>query len=409
MHEGGNEMQRCTKRAEEEKDGIRCGYDERRQGQMQTERRRGQRYHRGKQWLAGLMLMMLLLLSGIVSCASEMKVHFLDVGQGLSILVQTEGKTLLYDGGDRSAASHVVSYLEKQGVETIDYLISSHYDEDHVSGLIGCLNHFPVQRVIASNYVHESKLYESFLDAAAQQGLEIEYPSVGDTYSLGSAEFEVLAPQSNDSSDSNNQSIVIKLVNADDSFLFTGDAEADSEEEMCASGMDLNCEVLVLGHHGSASSSTWDFLAQTAPVYAVISAGEGNSYGHPNAETMEKMEAMEIGIFRTDLQGTIVATSNGSTISWDHEPSADYSSGDGEYTSYAEEEAKHSIAVQDELSVQETQPAAENGTSRMVWLSATGSKYHSRNDCGRMNPSKARQVTEDEAVAQGYEACRKCF
>lgn len=387
--------------------------------EQKSEKKRPSGMRSLRQLAGSILLLLLLLLPGLGASAAEMKVHFLNVGQGLSILVQTDGKNLLYDGGGREAASFVVSYLEDQGVERLDYLISSHYDEDHLSGLVGCLNRFETGTVIGSDYVHESKLYQSFMDAVAKKGLEVQHPAVGTTYLLGDASFEVLAPGTVSSTDSNNNSVAIRLVNDEDSFLFTGDAEYASEKEMCASGMDLNCDVLVLGHHGSATSSSWDFLAQTVPTYAVISCGLNNSYGHPNAETMEKMESMDIEIFRTDLQGTIVASSSGSGISWNMEPCQDYSSGDGEYSGYDEEELNYdsqmeeqgtqsgteSIQQEDE-DIQAQEPAVSGD---MVWLSETGSKYHSRNNCGRMNPDKAWQVSREDAIAMGYEACKKCF
>ena len=362
-----------------------------------------------RQLAGSFLLLLMFLLPGFGVTAAEMKVHVLNVGQGLSILVQTDGKNLLYDGGGRNAASFVVSYLEDQGVENLDYLINSHYDEDHLSGLVGCLNHFSVGTVIGSDYVHESKLYSSFMDAVSAKGLEVQYPAVGTMYVLGDAEFEVLAPQTVSSTDGNNNSVVIRLINDEDSFLFTGDAEYASEKEMCASGMDLNCDVLVLGHHGSATSTSWDFLAQTVPTWAVISCGANNSYGHPNAETMEKMESMDIEIFRTDLQGTIVADSSGAGITWNTQPCQDYSSGDGEYRSYDEEEQKYSAQSGDENAQSGNQAAEPSAFGDLVWLSENGTKYHSKNDCGKMNPDKAWQVSRADAVAMGYEACKKCF
>ena len=352
--------------------------------------------------LTWLLLTLMLLVGSVTANADEMKVHFLDVGQGLSILVQCDGQNMIYDGGDRSTSSYVVSYLKDQGVETIDYLVSSHYDSDHMAGLIGCLNAFDVKNVIGSDYVHDSDLYTSFMDAVASKGLEVQHPAVGDTFQLGNATLEVLGPV-NISSDSNNNSVAIKLTNDDDSFLFTGDAEAAEEAEMIGTGIDLNCEVLVLGHHGSDTSSSWDFLSATAPAYAVISCGKDNQYGHPHADTLEKMQSMDIDIFRTDDQGTIVATSNGATISFNVEPSADYTTGDGQTVGQTE-------AVQEETQAPQTEVTqADPGDGQLVWLSATGSKYHSRNNCGRMNPDKAYQVTQSEAEAQGYGRCSKCW
>ncbi len=357
---------------------------------------------RKKRLLAWLVLAFTLLVSSITANAGEMNVHFLDVGQGLSILVQCDGHNMVYDGGDRSTSSYVVSYLQNQGVETIDYLISSHYDSDHMAGLIGCLNAFNVNNVIGSDYVHDSDLYTSFMNAVASDGLVVQHPAVGETFQLGSATFEILGP-TYISSDSNNNSVAIKLVNEDDSFVFTGDAEADEEAEMINTGIDLDCEVLVLGHHGSDTSTSWDFLAATAPVYAVISCGTDNQYGHPHADTLEKMQSMDIGIFRTDDQGTIVATSNGSTILFNVAPSTNYASGDEQYGGSAED-------IQEETTVQQIENIqSDTGVGQLVWLSATGEKYHSRNNCGRMNPDKARQVTLSEAESQGYERCKKCW
>ena len=237
--------------------------------------------------------------------AGEMKVHFLDVGQGLSILVQSDGQTMIYDGGDKSTSSFVVSYLQKQNVTTIDYLISSHYDSDHMAGLIGCLNAFDVKNVISSDYEHDSKLYQSFIQTVADKGLPMQHPAVGTEFSFGSGSFQILAPATIDPNDSNKNSVAIKLTNGDNSFIFTGDAESTSEKAMCESGIDLSCDVLVPGHHGSATATSWDFLQATVPEYAVISCGKDNQYGHPDKDVMDKLESMDIHVYRTDKQGTI--------------------------------------------------------------------------------------------------------
>ena len=257
----------------------------------------------------------------------EMTVHFLDVGQGLSILVQSEGENLIYDGGDRDASSFVVSYLKDQGVTTIDYLISSHYDSDHVAGLIGCLNAFQVENVICSDYEHGSKTYQSFVDAVNDREITMQHPTVGEEFAFGSGEFIILAPQTIDKNDSNSNSVAIKLINGNNSFIFTGDAESKSEAAMCHSGLELSCDVLVPGHHGSATATSWDFLQETVPEYAVISCGRDNQYGHPHEETMEKLEVMDIQVFRTDIQGTVTVTSDGTHLKWSQEPCNDSTDG----------------------------------------------------------------------------------
>lgn len=329
-----------------------------------------------------------------------MAVHFLDVGQGLSILVQSDGQNLLYDGGDRSHSSFVVSYLQQQQVTNIDYLISSHYDEDHVSGLIGCLNTFSVSTVIGADYVHDSSLYDSFMDAVSAKGLDVLHPQPGETFSFGTGNFTVLSP-AEISENSNDNSVAIKLTNGSSHFIFTGDAEHSSETAMIHSGIDLDCDVLCIGHHGSASSTSWDFLQATVPEYAVISCGSDNQYGHPDADTMEKLSSMEISVFRTDKQGTVIALSDGSSLFWTADPCNDYSSGNAEDAG-----TLPGSALPAEAEAASVEEAPQTG---MVWLSATGEKYHSIPNCGRMDPSKARQVTEADAIAQGYDACSKCF
>ena len=342
---------------------------------------------------------------------TDMTVHFLDVGQGLSILVQSDGETLLYDGGPRSASSYVVSYLQDQQISEIDYMISSHYDEDHVSGLIGCLNAFSVKTVIGADYVHDSGLYDSFMNGVEAQGLEVQHPTVGTEYAFGTGSFTILSPKSI-SKESNANSVAIKLTNGTDRFIFTGDADHNSEADMVTSGINLECDVLSVGHHGSATATSWDFLEATVPEYAVISCGAGNMYGHPDVDTMEKLSAMEIQVYRTDEQGTIVAYSSGNGITWNMEPCNDYSSGDGksEIGSAQEFQADTNPAGNDDA--ESSQIEAGNNVQEqeeMVWISATGSKYHSIPDCGNMNPDKAYQEPVSQAEAQGYEACKKCF
>lgn len=225
------------------------------------------------------LLLVLLTVAGVPSAAytaeaasadTTIAVHFLDVGQGLSILVQSQGQNLLYDGGDRGHSSFVVSYLQKQNISIIDYMISSHYDEDHVAGLVGCLDSFSVKNVIGADYVQDTKIYQSFENSVASQGLTVQHPEPGTDFTFGGGKFTVLSPQSISSNDNDN-SVAIRLENGNNHFLFTGDAESAGEEAICNLGLDLSCDVIVPGHHGSATATTWDLLQQTVPEYAVIS------------------------------------------------------------------------------------------------------------------------------------------
>ena len=327
------------------------------------------------------------------SMTSNLKIHFLDVGQGLSVLIQSDGKNMIYDGGDRSASSFVVSYLKDQNVETIDYLISSHYDEDHLSGLIGCLNAFKVNNVIGSDYEHDSQLYQSFMDAVSSNNLTVQHPSVGDTFNLGSAQFTILSPTNIDTNDSNNNSIAIKITSGKNSFIVTGDAEHGSEADIINTGIDISCDVLCLGHHGSARSTSWDFLQKTVPEFAVISCGTDNQYGHPDADTLDKLSSMEIALFRTDKQGTIIAESDGENINWNLDPCNDYTPGDQQDTGTGVQE--------------ETTTATTETQETMVWIPQSGSKYHSNPSCSGMN--NPTQVTKSDAESRGYTPCKKCY
>lgn len=340
----------------------------------------------------------------------DMTVHFLDVGQGLAILVQSEGQTMIYDGGDRSTSSFVVSYLKEQNVSRIDYLISSHYDSDHMAGLIGCLNAFEVDNVISSDYVHDSKLYTSFVNAVEEKGLEMQHPAVGTTFSFGSGSFEILAPAEINPNESNDNSVAIKLMNGENSFVFTGDAEVSSEAAMCNSGIDLSCDVLVPGHHGSATATSWDFLQKTVPEYAVISCGQDNQYGHPDKDTMDKLQSMEIQVYRTDKQGTITVTSDGMNLTWSEDPCNDYSPGDADDQGTQPAGDNSQASVQNDTAVQSpTADSGNAGTEEQVWVSATGSKYHNKNNCGTMNADNAVQMSRSEAEAKGLSPCKKCY
>ncbi|MFQ7287575.1 MAG: hypothetical protein ACLRPV_00920 [Lacrimispora saccharolytica] len=247
--------------------------------------------------------------------------------------------------------------------------------------------------------------------------------------------------------------MAIKLTNGANSFIFTGDAENSSESAMCRSGIDLSCDVLVPGHHGSATATSWDFLQATVPEYAVISCGTDNQYGHPDKDTMDKLESMDIQVYRTDKQGTIVAVSDGTTITWSQEPCNDYTPGDSSDTgtqSASDPAAASAQAVTEaptqtaaetpaptttetpasattetptqaaaetpaptvtEAPTQAAAPAVEStpAAEEQVWVSATGEKYHNKPNCGRMNPDKARQMSRSDAEAQGLEPCSKCF
>ena len=246
--------------------------------------------------------------------STGLEVDFLDVGQGLSVLINADGHFMLYDGGDRTASSFVVASLKEKGVSRLDYLIASHYDADHLNGLVGALNVFDTDMIIGPDYETETKIYKSFTDMVLKLDKEIVHPSPGERYPLGGGYFEILAPLSGGYDDVNNYSVAIRLVYGDTSFLLTGDAEQESEKEMTEYWPDLSADVLCVGHHGSPTSTGTELLDKVNPSVAVISCGRDNSYGHPGKAVLERLESRDITVLRTDESGTITVSSDGSSL-----------------------------------------------------------------------------------------------
>lgn len=251
-----------------------------------------------------------------VSGDSAMKVHFIDVDQGDSTLIESNGHYLLIDAGENNQADTVITYLKNQNISTLDYVIGTHPHSDHIGGLDQVIKAFDIGKVIIPPKEHTTKTFEDLLDAISEKGLKITKPVVGDIYELGHASFQIIAPNRDYGDDLNNWSIGVRLVYGDTAFVLTGDAEAEAEHDMTANELELQADVLKVGHHGSRTSSSEEFLDLVQPTYAVIECGTGNIYGHPHKETMKKLEERGIQIYRTDTQGHIVASTDGTTITW---------------------------------------------------------------------------------------------
>lgn len=247
--------------------------------------------------------------------SAQLKVHFLNVGQALSVLIQDEnGNELLYDMGNDADAPFISEYLKKAGVESIEYMINSHPHEDHIGGMDKLLKAFEVDTVIMSNLTYDTKAYKEVLDLLIQKNIKVTDPVPGETYSVGSWSFEIVGPMKTTYDETNNYSVVIKVTNGSQSVLLTGDAEVDSEHEIIASGADLKADILQVPHHGSGSSSSSQFIKKISPQYAVISVGSDNSYGHPDNLVINRLELMKIKTYRTDVDGTVVFTIDGGEI-----------------------------------------------------------------------------------------------
>lgn len=247
--------------------------------------------------------------------SESLTVHFLDVGQGDAALLLCDGHAMLIDGGNTADSSLIAAYLKEQEVKHLDYIVATHAHEDHVGGLSGALNVSSVDTAYAPVKEYDSKAFQNFVKYVNKQNKQIIIPKAGETFYLGTAKVQVLGPQKEyDTSPENNSSIVLKVTHGSVSFLFTGDAERESEEDILAAGYDLSATVLKVPHHGSESSTYYPFLRAIMPQYAVISVGEENSYGHASDAVLSRLRDANIKVFRTDIQGHIVATSNQDTV-----------------------------------------------------------------------------------------------
>lgn len=251
------------------------------------------------------------------SASGELSVHFLNVGCADSVYINCGEYNILIDAGNEGLQNKPVTYLRENGVKKLDLVIATHPDKDHIGGMEEITGIFPVERFwmprVKEKLVPDSDFYTGMLWNLEKQGAKAAHPWAGEQLKLGDMVFTVLSP-SKTYSDTNNSSIVVRLSFGRNSFLFTGDAEKKAESDMLKSGMNLKADVLKVGHHGSKSSSTKDFLKAVSPRYAVISVGD-NSYGLPKKTVIRRIEKLGAEVYRTDRRGTVVFYSDGEHLS----------------------------------------------------------------------------------------------
>lgn len=333
---------------------------------------------------------------------SFLSVEVLDVGQGLCVVVTTESGTMLYDGGPKTASSKVVSYLKSTGVQKLDYVIASHYDEDHLNGLIGAIHAFDIGTVIAPDYVSDTNVYTSFHRALEEKGLTVTYAQAGVSYILGSAVIQIMMPLMPTYQDENDRSVVVKVTSAGRSILLTGDCTTIGEGDMLLAQEDIDSDILVLGHHGSASSTSQAFLDAVSPSIAIVSCGVDNTYGHPNQGVMDRLAAAGILLYRTDLQGDLhFHTQNGSEWTGSVYPTTDYSG-----RSVPTDEIPAGQRTSDEA------PAPQSTGGMSYVLNWNSMKFHYP-DCSSVADIKpynreAVNMDRETIIGMGFDACKRC-
>ena len=354
----------------------------------------------------------------------NLQVTMLNVGQGLSLLIRADGKTMIYDGGGREASSYVVSYLKKHKVGTIDYMVASHYDEDHIAGLVGVLYNTAVKQIICPGYETDTAIYASLQNAMKKEKAKIVHPEAGDTFPLGKARIQILSAEDEMEKD-NDRSIAVRLIYGKTAVLITGDCEEAAEEQMISRAgkkeYHLKSDLYVAGHHGSASSSTKRFVKAVDPSVVWISCGADNSYGHPAKRTMAEFKAMDTLMYRTDLQGEVTLTSDGTKYHFSKKPCKDFTPGEkdtSQIQKFDEEDTdsgtgRETSANNVSRSKTGNAQADQDAVGDYKYILNTRSKLIHDPDCDSVDKmsEKNKEYTNldrETLISQGYRPCGNC-
>ena len=335
-----------------------------------------------------------------VGLNDELRVSFIDVGQGDSEFIELpNGETMLIDAGTNETGKNVVDYIKSLGYTSINYVVGTHPHEDHIGGLDDVIKTFDIGSIYMPKVTADTKTFEDVLDAAESKNLMINTAKSGvSIMNTEDLSVKFLAPTIDSYENTNDYSAVVKVVYGDTSYLFTGDAEEFSESLITD---DVNADVLKVGHHGSSTSTSTEFLKKVSPSSAVISCGKDNSYGHPHSETLQKLADMGTAVYRTDELGTIVSVSDGKTITFDTNNTASVSGGS------QNTEASNNAAANNTAS--NTPSSEETGITYV--LNKNSKKIH-LTECSSVNQisDKNKGYTDnyDEAIKEGYTPCKVC-
>ena len=316
----------------------------------------------------------------------SLTIWFIDVGQGDCTLLESAGEFMLVDSGEREYCDDVINFLRERGVKKLTSTVSTHPHTDHTGGMKKIINTFGTDSFITRETDSDASAWIKLLETVRDQQINFIDAKPGSTYTLGEAEFSILAPLGDGYEDCNDFSVAMTVSCGKARFLLTGDAEQQSEYEMLEAGEDLQADVYQCGHHGASDSSNALFLQAVNPAYAVISCGKDNEYGHPHQETLDRLALLGAEPLRTDLLGTVSAVTDGTTITL---------SGEG---------GSYSITVT--AGEKKTDPAALNLVGDTESLT-----FHDP-VCSAVGEIKEQNritfTSRKEAVDRGFEPCSRC-
>jgi beta-lactamase superfamily II metal-dependent hydrolase len=355
--------------------------------------------------VALLAVLLVAVLAATVSASENLTVHFLDVGQGDSELLQFDGKNVLIDGGTPDMGPRVESYLKNHGVSSLYLVVATHPHDDHIGGLLTILNDLRVGQVLDSGQTHTSQTFQNYLDLIDRKNIPFSTAERGQTIDLDPAiKIDVLSPPATHfaGDDLNQNSVVLKVTYNKVSFLFMGDADTQAEDSLLASGYDLKSDVLKVGHHGSSTASGSAFLAKVKPTSSIIEVGAGNDYGHPTQKTLTALQNTGSKIYRTDTNGNIVVTTDGQTYS------VSTSKQSWNTASTAPKATASAVALPATAAASSTTATVSQGP---FVGSSKSNKYHYPSCSAAKKIKSANLVTfssSADARAQGYVPCGIC-
>ncbi len=400
-------------------------------------------------YITSIIITIAILMSGIYITPStslaanpdKMEVHFIDVGQGDATLIKCGEHAMLIDAGDDSKGTAVQNYLKKQKVEKLDYLVLTHPDADHIGGAPTIITKFEIKKVFLPNYEKDNKSYKKLMQALDNKDANYLTPRVGWRYYLGTALITILAPNK-EYDNPNDASVSLIIKNGDNKFIFSGDAGEDAEKDILDNDIDISADVYHVAHHGSKTSTSKEFIKAINPDYAVISCAEGNSYGHPHAETLNTLRTNGIKVYRTDEEGSIVATADGKKITFSVPASETWKAGEPTGSNASADAAKSSTGKTTQSSgekstqqsdanaaqssdaqagqssnkevtseVKESAPeVSASNTSELTYvLNVKTMKFH-KPSCNSLPTANRKDTSEsrESIIAQGYVPCKKC-